>query len=184
MRIENQTHWKSRDIYKLVKSSGVDHDLSEWIVKVAHAPQTTVVFYPDIKTMKIQLPIDGPRQHPLLQLAISSDTKVLAPSVSWFVANAIYDRFHGAKGMFDGSKPLWHPKPETLIISKHEDPAKDTRFVRLKSKLVREIETAQKTVDARTQALITQKELLKKAESKLKSLKKALRDAKKRRGII
>jgi len=201
----NETHWKTSDVSRIVKAalaaSGADSKRRRYIyIKWSGSNATQYWFEQTLDqtaemTIELALPRRGPKTlHPkaLIALAaasIDTSTPMLAPSDSWFIANALYYEFCGEcflrtpeDQIVGRSKdpPSW-ANASDLIITKYADPAKDGAYLDFVAKKEKEIATAQARVEKwRAEGARVQKNL-KRAERDLRRHQKSLRESRKRR---
>lgn len=211
LTIENDTHWKTQDIRRIVRAAmnEAEADVKQpRHVNVEWQPKGSRVSYrfvghtdTDGPTITISLPRKGPARlhhNALIALAaagIDTDTPMLAVSDSYFLANALAFEFAEEQrlkhGELEKSLDLKPYKRSTdppgwadctkLVITKYADPMKDGTFVEYERKKALEIASAEMRIDKHQASVAQAQRLLTRAKRDKKKAQDALSAAKKRR---
>lgn len=209
LSIDNDTHWKTSDIRRIVRAA-IDEagaDLKQKrVVIVKRQPKGSRISYQykqqtGVPHITIYLPRKGPKtlhHNALVALAaagIDASTPMLAVSDSYFLANALAWEFSCE---VEASPARWskhveltemkrstNPPPwgdgTTLIITKYADPLKDGTYRDFVAKREAQIERAQERASKYLTARKKAERGLKKARKDIKEAQDAIADAKARR---
>jgi hypothetical protein len=195
--IRNETHWRSKDIKRLIMKAAEASDTTWGKVIVRYHLGGDVNWHVvrSSRTVKLALPKQGTRRehpNPLVALAAAAidsktpilpvqQTYVLANGLAWMmtsvVRGALADQsLHNNSG--SDLPPPWAPD---IFIAKYADPLKDGTFVDFKEKKEKEIAKQQGIIDQWTPVLREAQQKIREAQAKQKKAKRSLANAKARR---
>jgi hypothetical protein len=201
LTVDNETHWRSRDVQRLVRGALDEVDLTKTggVIRLGYSKnaraQVRVEFYGSDNSVlvKLKLPKRGTtKPHPSALVALATagvptDAPLVPAQDVFCVANTLaaelgmatgddswFDRLHSI------NPPAWG---NDLFIAKYADPSKDAGYVSFVEKAEAKIEAAQARVDNWTEEKSRADKNLKRALRDLKAAQRSLKDAKKRRGL-
>ena len=197
--IKNETHWRTRDIKRLViKAAEASGTEDYWkTVNVTYSAGAHEWWNCHLRKslIRIMLPkrgVSGSHPNPLVALAaaaIDSKTPILPVQQTYALANGLAwsmarlggtDRVDGplADAATSNMPPAWAPD---IYIAKYADPLKDGTFVEFAAKKQKEIAKQQAIIDTWTERLNEAQEKIQVARAKQKKAKRSLANAKARR---
>jgi hypothetical protein len=205
LTIENETHWKSSDILRIVRAAiaaaGADPKKKR-LISVTWEDSNKAVMSGAIvdasSHIRIGLPKRGPKSphaNPMIVLAASAipvDTTMLAVSESYRIANYlafamayetdIDDRlYRQLKDSYMSTNPPSWSNANKLIITKYKDPKKDGTYLSFVARKKKAIARAEADIEREHKAVKAAERRLKSAKARKKKAEKALRVAAERR---